>query len=351
MIGHMASTQARVPGFESRRPTLEDVARLAGVSRATVSRVVRGEGPVSATTRAAVRRAVAEVGYVPDEAARSLARGPSRPHPTRGATSNRLSDGAATTPFEAHFDRMAADYAGARPPYPPGVYEALRHSGVIGEGVRVLEVGAGAGLATRELVAAGCEVVALEPGERLARLLRQEVPAARVLVAPLEDSVLEDGGFDSVVAATALHWVDLDRGLPLMHAALRPGGLLGVWRTIFGDESRPTPFRAKVAAIVAARGVAVPRRPDDNPSMEQLAAGGWFSPVSTRWWEWSIDLTSEQVRRLFATFSDWSTDEVAAATRAVDELGGKVTEHYRSALHVLRRADSQPPAIPSGGAS
>ena len=136
-----------------------------------------------------------------------------------------------------------------------------------------------------------------------------------------------------------------------MHAALRPGGLLGVWRTIFGDESRPTPFRAKVAAIVAARGVAVPRRADDKPSMEQLAAGGWFSPVRTRWWEWSIDLISEQVRRLFATFSDWSSDEVAAAGRAVDELGGKVTEHYRSVVHVLRRADTKPIASPPGGVS
>lgn len=54
------------------RPTLEDVARAAGVSRATASRAVRGGELVSEANREAVRRAVAELGYVPNRAARSL---------------------------------------------------------------------------------------------------------------------------------------------------------------------------------------------------------------------------------------------------------------------------------------
>lgn len=54
------------------RPTLEQVARVAGVSRATVSRVVNGSVTVAAPAREAVRRAVAELGYVPNPAARSL---------------------------------------------------------------------------------------------------------------------------------------------------------------------------------------------------------------------------------------------------------------------------------------
>lgn len=54
-------------------PTLEDVARVAGVSRATVSRVVRGDVKVRADKVADVERAVHELGYVPNSAARSLA--------------------------------------------------------------------------------------------------------------------------------------------------------------------------------------------------------------------------------------------------------------------------------------
>lgn len=54
------------------RPTLEKVALLAGVSRATVSRVVNGAANVSEPVRTAVLRAVDELGYVPNPAARSL---------------------------------------------------------------------------------------------------------------------------------------------------------------------------------------------------------------------------------------------------------------------------------------
>jgi len=54
------------------RPTLEKVALRAGVSRATVSRVVNGNPNVSEAIRTAVMRAVDELGYLPNPAARSL---------------------------------------------------------------------------------------------------------------------------------------------------------------------------------------------------------------------------------------------------------------------------------------
>jgi LacI family transcriptional regulator len=54
--------------------TLYDVASRAGVSIATVSRVLHGQQPVREATRARVRAAIDELGYVPDGAAQSLAR-------------------------------------------------------------------------------------------------------------------------------------------------------------------------------------------------------------------------------------------------------------------------------------
>ncbi|HEX4703120.1 MAG TPA: LacI family DNA-binding transcriptional regulator [Pseudonocardiaceae bacterium] len=56
----------------SRPPTLEHVARVAGVSRATVSRVVNGVRNVDPEMRESVERAIEATGYVPNRAARSL---------------------------------------------------------------------------------------------------------------------------------------------------------------------------------------------------------------------------------------------------------------------------------------
>ncbi|MFV0130496.1 LacI family DNA-binding transcriptional regulator [Streptomyces sp. HMX112] len=54
-------------------PTLEEVAALAGVGRGTVSRVINDAPGVRDSTRSLVQRAIAELGYVPDRAARALA--------------------------------------------------------------------------------------------------------------------------------------------------------------------------------------------------------------------------------------------------------------------------------------
>ncbi|WP_326585813.1 LacI family transcriptional regulator [Streptomyces sp. NBC_00487] len=67
MTGHGAR------GRSGGRPTLEEVAARAGVGRGTVSRVINGSPRVSDATRAAVEAAVAELGYVPNTAARALA--------------------------------------------------------------------------------------------------------------------------------------------------------------------------------------------------------------------------------------------------------------------------------------
>lgn len=58
-----------------KRATLEDVARLAGVSVVTASRVLNGHAPVSESTARRVWEAVDKLGYIPHIAARGLATG------------------------------------------------------------------------------------------------------------------------------------------------------------------------------------------------------------------------------------------------------------------------------------
>ncbi|MFR9780833.1 LacI family DNA-binding transcriptional regulator [Micromonospora sp. MS34] len=87
------------PQGPARLPTLEDVARLAGVSRATVSRVINGIRNVDPGLHAVVWSAVDAIGYVPNRAARSLV--------TRRAGTVALvvsdSDDRTEDPFFGHF--------------------------------------------------------------------------------------------------------------------------------------------------------------------------------------------------------------------------------------------------------
>ncbi|MGN9909939.1 LacI family DNA-binding transcriptional regulator [Phytohabitans sp. LJ34] len=64
--------------MDGSRPTIEDVARVAGVSRATASRVINDAPGASDLLRQRVRQAVVDLGYRPNETARALASGRQR---------------------------------------------------------------------------------------------------------------------------------------------------------------------------------------------------------------------------------------------------------------------------------
>lgn len=134
--------------------------------------------------------------------------------------------------------------------------------------------------------------------------------------------------------------MDLDPLLPKLHSALRPGGRFLVWRNVYGDETAPvTPFRERVEQLVARRGAPSRRGLEIvDRTHAELVRSGLFESIGVEHVTWSIDLDERQVRLLFGTFSDWSPQEVEEAGAAVRDLGGVVTEHYRSWLIALRRA-------------
>ncbi|WP_329615441.1 LacI family transcriptional regulator [Streptomyces brevispora] len=87
------------------RPTLNDVARAAGVSRAAASRVVNNAPGASDLTRARVRAAVAELGFQPNESARALASGRRRAVDVIAVTSGAGTGWLGTHPY---FSRVLA---------------------------------------------------------------------------------------------------------------------------------------------------------------------------------------------------------------------------------------------------
>ena len=70
--GAITDAMTSRPARGGQHPTMDQVAEAAGVSRATVSRVINGAPSVDAKIREIVQRAIADTGYVPNLAARSL---------------------------------------------------------------------------------------------------------------------------------------------------------------------------------------------------------------------------------------------------------------------------------------
>lgn len=233
-----------------------------------------------------------------------------------------------------HFDGLASSYGSARPPYPAALWRDILATGLVEPGRRALDLGAGSGEATGELVAHGINVVAIEPGENLAAILEERFPTATVIRSRAEDIRLENASFDLAIAATSIHWMDLDVVLPLVRAALNDEGRLMVWRNVFGaPDVEVTPFRRGIQRIVERRGTTREGNPEDlELTAAKIAATHHFTVEQFHRYRWSIELSADQVYALFATFSDWSDSEARQAASIAEALGGTVTEHYTSWL-------------------
>jgi SAM-dependent methyltransferase len=255
------------------------------------------------------------------------------------------------------FDRNASSYAAARPPYPDLVYRLLTSHCGLGPGSRVLELGPGTGQATAELLARGADVVAVEPGHRLAAILAERLGNERltVVVDDFESAELPAGPYHLAVAATAFHWLDPSVALPKLARLLAPDGWLIVWWTVFGDPDRPTSFRTLLNPLYQRYLPHERRTPASRPGPLQTASwtaelqrDGWFGRVDADLIRWTHRLTATDARNLWGSFPN--VNELDAARREaflnelagiVERLGGAVDDPYVTALYRTRPA---PPA-------
>ncbi|HET9691502.1 MAG TPA: class I SAM-dependent methyltransferase [Acidimicrobiales bacterium] len=132
-----------------------------------------------------------------------------------------------------HFGAIAERYDAARPDYAPDLLTAVG----AGKGVRALDVGCGTGQLARQLLAAGCTVVGVEPDGRMAAVARRR--GVSVEVAPFETWAAAGRTFDLVVAGSAWHWVDPVAGAGKAAEVLRPGGRLAALWTEYRHHHDP----------------------------------------------------------------------------------------------------------------
>lgn len=100
----------------------------------------------------------------------------------------------------------------------------------------MVDVGAGTGKFTAQLVPSGATVIAVEPIAEMRSVLHEHLPQIDARAGRAEELPLEDGSVDAIVAAQAFHWFTLPATADEFHRVLRPGGRVGVvWNV--RDES------------------------------------------------------------------------------------------------------------------
>lgn len=126
------------------------------------------------------------------------------------------------------FARSGDLYERARSGYPDHIAQRLfKHLGAK-PGARVLELAAGTGKWTQQLVKAGFEVTALEPSAEMRSVLEKQLPGTLVVDGLAEQIPFPTEYFDFVFVATAFHWFDSGPAYREISRVLKPGGGLGL---------------------------------------------------------------------------------------------------------------------------
>lgn len=232
------------------------------------------------------------------------------------------------------FSRSADAYERGRPGYPRAALDWLANRLRLGPGTTVVDLAAGTGKLTRELVRTGAAVVAVEPLAEMRSLIPAE---ARTVEGTAEAIPLDGGSVDAVTVAQAFHWFDGDRALGEIHRVLRPGGALAlVWNRRGSD-----PLNAAIEELLAPLRGNVPTHHGGTwrAAFERTRL---FGPPETRSFENAQELDADGLADRVVSTSFVAALEAGSREALLERVralaGGDTVElAYTTELEVFRR--------------
>ena len=213
--------------------------------------------------------------------------------------------------YRLSFDPVADVYERSRPQYAPEALAWLAERLHLG---RVLDLGAGTGKLTRQLVALGADVVAVEPGDEMRAVLAKAVPGVDVRAGSAEAIPLEDASVDAITVAQAFHWFRVDEALAEMHRVLRNGGSFALlWNE--WDEDDPLMYALnEVINTLRQRG------PRDDERYEALQRSPLFGGHDERRFHHADELTPAFALERVSSVSAIAAAEPEARERALERV-------------------------------
>jgi SAM-dependent methyltransferase len=209
------------------------------------------------------------------------------------------------------FDRVVDAYERARPQYAP---DALAWLAVRLPLRRVLDLGAGTGKLTRQLVALGADVVAVEPGNEMRAMLQRVLPGVEAHAGSAEAIPLPDESVDAVTAAQAFHWFRTGEALAEIHRVLRPGGGFAfLWNHWDDDDPLLLELNDLVDALRR-------RTPQNDVQRDELYASPLFRTEEARNFRHAEELPADLVVERVSSVSAVSAAEPGVRDRTLAEV-------------------------------
>jgi ubiquinone/menaquinone biosynthesis C-methylase UbiE len=213
--------------------------------------------------------------------------------------------------YRCSFDSVAEIYERARPLYAADAVAWIAEQLPFG---RVLDLGAGTGKLTRQLVALGADVVAVEPGDEMRRVLRRVLPDVELHAGGAEAIPLPDGSVDTVTVAQAFHWFHRPAAFAEMHRVLRPGGGYAV---LWNGDDHEDPMMKAIDEVVDTLRAGVHRH---DGEVEDMLASPLFSVLEERAFAHVDEIDADAAVERVSSVSAVSAASPELRDRALDEV-------------------------------
>jgi SAM-dependent methyltransferase len=249
------------------------------------------------------------------------------------------------------FGQEAQRYDRCRPRYPDAVIDDLLGSKP--EGLDVLDVGCGTGIASRLMAEREVRVLGVELAPRMAEIARSH--GIEVEVGAFEDWEPAGRTFDRVTSAQAWHWFDLPVATAKAASVLQPGGRLCL---IWNAGSHPDDLADALAEVYASvlpspvhtvfRGYAANRSTDRRSGLTSevaaIAAAADFGAPTETWFQWTQTYERDEWLDQLLSRSDHTALERGVQERlfdcigaAIDDFGGSFVMNFETVLITAAR--------------
>jgi SAM-dependent methyltransferase len=182
-----------------------------------------------------------------------------------------------------------------RPPYFKPLLDRAQEVLGLGPDSCVLDLAAGSGRLTRELVARFRNVFAVEPDHDMRVLL----DVGTVLSGTAEQIPLADASVDAVFVGEAFHWFDAARAITEIARVLQPHGALAIVSTHWWETDPPLPESALGLLREPHERARKQRRPRWDPAFEASP----FEPLQYENYEEQITVDADRLLTLYSTTS------------------------------------------------